>query len=116
MQEETAEVGLNGYIVNIVRFFKSSNTRWNEFPLLLDALRSIEGNFGSGVGCYFRFLRWVILLNLNLAFVWFGFVIIPWLLDPPSGDNPFSGLTFGGVLTGDGLEDTCESSVISFEN
>jgi len=81
------------------------NTKWNEFPLLVTELRNIEGNFGSGVGSYFRFLRWVILLNLCLALLWLGFVVIPWVLDPPEGE----GVAYFNLVawfTGNGLEAT----------
>lgn len=80
-------------------------TKWNEFPLLVQDLRNIEGNFGSGVGSYFRFLRWVILLNLCLALLWLGFVILPWVLDPPEGEEA-AYLNIFAWLTGNGLEKT----------
>lgn len=32
-------------------------------------IKSIEGQFGSGVAVYFKFLRWLILLNIIFALV-----------------------------------------------
>lgn len=72
----------------------------------MGVLPSTEGSSAVGgvsAGSYFRFLRWVILMNLNLALVWAGFVTIPLLLDPMEG-NPFEGFTVGGFISGEGTD------------
>lgn len=38
----------------------------------------VEQRFGSSVGMYYRFLRYVIFLELSLFFVWLFMVIVPW--------------------------------------
>ncbi|KAJ9580188.1 hypothetical protein L9F63_004131, partial [Diploptera punctata] len=48
--------------------------------LWYSSLKQIEGHFGSGVATYFRFLRWLFLLNTIVFLISFGFVVIPQLL------------------------------------
>ena len=43
-------------------------------------LKKIEGNFGSGVTSYFRFIKWLFLINISLFFLVFSFVTLPQLL------------------------------------
>lgn len=43
-------------------------------------LKDIEGQFGSGVVSYFVFLRWLMLLNLFVFLIEFGFVSLPTLV------------------------------------
>ena len=43
-------------------------------------MKTIEGHFGSAVGTYFKFLRWLFSMNLFLVFLTFGFIIIPQIL------------------------------------
>ncbi|VEN60992.1 unnamed protein product [Callosobruchus maculatus] len=45
--------------------------------LWYDALKKIEGNFGSGVGSFFKFLRWIFILNSVISIVSFAFVVLP---------------------------------------
>lgn len=41
------------------------------------SLKEIEGNFGSGVSTYFKFLRRVFILNLTMTFLSLCFIVIP---------------------------------------
>lgn len=45
--------------------------------LWYEGIRNVEGHFGSGVATYFRFLRWLFLLNVFLTLFMVGFVVIP---------------------------------------
>ena len=40
-------------------------------------IKELEGKHGAAVGAYFTFLRWCLYLNLFIALVYVGFVIIP---------------------------------------
>lgn len=51
----------------------------------METLKAIEGAYGSAVMLTFAFLRWVFFLNIVLAAIWMGIVIIPfWVKPPPS--------------------------------
>lgn len=63
--------------------------------LWYSSLKTIEGHFGSGVATYFRFLRWLFLLNTAVFLISFGFVVIPLLLyrshEPVEGTQSYEG-------------------------
>ncbi|XP_066141953.1 transmembrane channel-like protein 7 [Euwallacea fornicatus] len=40
-------------------------------------LKQIEGNFGTGVASFFKFLRWLFILNLLMALISVGFIVMP---------------------------------------
>ncbi|KAK2167313.1 hypothetical protein NP493_1280g00011 [Ridgeia piscesae] len=44
------------------------------------SLKTIEGNFGTGVTSYFQFLKWLFLFNIPTFLIIFFFVIVPQLL------------------------------------
>ncbi|KAL4710837.1 hypothetical protein ACJJTC_016121 [Scirpophaga incertulas] len=75
------------------------------------SIRNIEGHFGSAVGSYFRFLRWLFLLDLLLCALLLSFVVVPWALRR-NGDHaagtPFS---FMDLLSGQG---SFEDSLLFF--
>lgn len=52
-----------------------------------NSLKTIEGHFGSGVATYFRFLRWLFVLNTAVFLISFGFVVIPQWLHEPVKEN-----------------------------
>lgn len=45
--------------------------------LWYEAIRDIEGQFGSAVGSYFCMVRRLFALNLALTALWLGFVVVP---------------------------------------
>ncbi|CAK1595758.1 unnamed protein product [Parnassius mnemosyne] len=45
--------------------------------LWYEAIRHVEGHFGSAVGSYFHFLRWLFALDLVLAVLVISFVVVP---------------------------------------
>ncbi|XP_050297995.1 transmembrane channel-like protein 3 isoform X2 [Anthonomus grandis grandis] len=47
------------------------------FELWYGALKRIEGHFGTGVASYFKFLRWLFLVNLSIAVLSSCFIVIP---------------------------------------
>lgn len=44
----------------------------NNIELWYDSMKKIEGHFGSGVSTYFKFLRWLFLLDMLLLLISFG--------------------------------------------
>ncbi|KAJ6628029.1 Transmembrane channel-like protein 7 [Pseudolycoriella hygida] len=56
-------------------------TKWIEFytkmELWRNSLKTIEGNFGTGVVAYFLFLRWLMFLNLAIFVLILSFIVIP---------------------------------------
>jgi len=48
--------------------------------LWYSSLKTIEGHFGSGVVTYFKFLRWLFILNTTVFLISFGLIVIPQLL------------------------------------
>lgn len=52
----------------------------SNMELWYGSLKTIEGHFGSGVAAYFKFLRWLFILNLLLITMAFGFVTLPQIL------------------------------------
>lgn len=52
----------------------------SNLELWYGSLKTIEGHFGSGVAAYFKFLRWLFILNLLLITMAFSFVTIPQIL------------------------------------
>ncbi|XP_057323077.1 transmembrane channel-like protein 5 isoform X1 [Microplitis mediator] len=49
----------------------------SNFEIWYNSIKSIEGHFGSGVATYFKFLRWLFLLNVISCFLSLLFIIIP---------------------------------------
>merc|ERR1712142_1248787 len=65
---------------------KMQHLRYKFFDLIYGinfwqgSIKSVEGLFGTGVGSYFRFLKWLFLLNIPIFLVCFSFVTIPQLV------------------------------------
>ncbi|CAB3253982.1 unnamed protein product [Arctia plantaginis] len=73
--------------------------------LWYEAIRNIEGHFGSAVGSYFYFLRWLFAIDLVLAIFVVAFVVIPQVFHDKEGDSIKFG--FLDFISGTGaLEDS----------
>lgn len=59
---------------------QSVQDTFHDYSLWHKELKTIEGTFGTGVGSYFRFLRYLFLLNLAIAVLVCGFLLTPQLL------------------------------------
>ncbi|CAG9790360.1 unnamed protein product [Diatraea saccharalis] len=61
--------------------FKRLQDRFRDFTFSIElwykAIRNIEGHFGSAVGSYFYFLRWLFALDLILCVLLVAFVVVP---------------------------------------
>nr|CAB3267011.1 transmembrane channel-like protein 6 [Phallusia mammillata] len=63
-------------------------------------LKQVEGNFGSGVGSYFTFLRGLFLLSIPSFVLNFAFITIPQIIEPVPRTNPDVQFTGEEILTG----------------
>ncbi|XP_058063135.1 transmembrane channel-like protein 1 [Anopheles bellator] len=54
------------------------------FELFYGSMKQIEGHFGSRISAYFKFLRWLLVLNLTLLLLVGSFVTFPQLLAGPT--------------------------------
>ncbi|XP_063895844.1 transmembrane channel-like protein 3 [Helicoverpa armigera] len=71
------------------------------FEFWYEPIRQIEGHFGSAVGSYFYFLRWLFALDLLLATLVVAFVVIPQALHDETRADRVQ-LTFLDFITGKG--------------
>lgn len=66
------------------KMYKQMQSQWKEtyskFELWKKSLREIEGNFGTGVVSFFRFIKWLMYLNIVIFILMFVFVVLPTLL------------------------------------
>lgn len=78
----------------------------NRLEIWYESMKQIEGHFGSSVGTYFKFLRWLFILNTIILVLTFSFVVFPQLLYNTLPDaeyierEKFSAID---LLTGDGF-------------
>uniref|UniRef100_A0AAG5DKV0 TMC domain-containing protein n=1 Tax=Anopheles atroparvus TaxID=41427 RepID=A0AAG5DKV0_ANOAO len=72
--------------------WQSFRSKWGEYQTKLElwrmSLKTIEGNFGTGVVAFFLFLRWLVFLNLLLFLLIFAFVVLPHLVLREPADLP----------------------------
>ncbi|KAK6622947.1 hypothetical protein RUM43_008799 [Polyplax serrata] len=66
------------------KMYERMHSHWNEtyskFEIWKKSLREIEGNFGTGVVSFFRFIKWLMYLNIVIFLLMFTFVVLPTLL------------------------------------
>ncbi|XP_011299898.1 transmembrane channel-like protein 5 isoform X1 [Fopius arisanus] len=65
-------------------------------------IKSIEGHFGSGVATYFKFLRWLLILNVINCILSFFFVVLPQSLFATHGNSTYN---FWDIFIGNGFMD-----------
>ena len=76
------------------------------FDLWSSHLTIIEGCFGTSVASYFIFLKWVLLLNIPIFLLTFGFLVIPQILyryyqlEPSGYDGNEESFSGTDLLTG----------------
>lgn len=82
------------------------------FELWYSTLKTVEGHFGSGVASYFKFVRWLFIMNVLVMIALLGFVVVPQVLFDYFGNNVTKSANnvdfdFVDIFTGDGyLTDT----------
>ncbi|ETN64624.1 tmc6 protein (evin) [Anopheles darlingi] len=69
------------YAARIAKLLKSFVTN---FELFYGSMKQIEGHFGSRISAYFKFLRWLLVLDLTLLLFIVSFVTFPQLLAGPT--------------------------------
>lgn len=62
------------------KMIQSVQDTFHDYSLWHKDLKEIEGTFGTGVGSYFRFLRYLFILNLVISLLVCGFLLTPQLL------------------------------------
>lgn len=81
------------------------------FELWYSTLKTVEGHFGSGVASYFKFVRWLFIMNVLVMIAILGFVVVPQILFEQFGNENTTKtnieFNFKDIFTGDGyLTDT----------
>lgn len=73
------------------KFWQQFTAKTAEFLTKMElwrtSLKSIEGNFGTGIVAYFLFLRWLILLNLSIFSLILIFIVLPHAILNDPNDN-----------------------------
>lgn len=66
------------------KMYNQMQSQWKEtyskFEMWKKSLREIEGNYGTGVVSFFRFIKWLMYLNIVIFILMFTFVVLPTLL------------------------------------
>ncbi|XP_055531630.1 transmembrane channel-like protein 5 [Wyeomyia smithii] len=65
------------YLSRSIKFAKQAITN---FELFYGSMKEIEGHFGSRISAYFKFLRWLMVLNLLVVVFVFWFFTFPQIL------------------------------------
>ncbi|XP_050082762.1 transmembrane channel-like protein 6 [Anopheles aquasalis] len=96
------------YAARAAKLLKSFVTN---FELFYGSMKQIEGHFGSRISAYFKFLRWLLVLDLTLLLFIVSFVTFPQLLagpmmGAPAGSAPIANardhFSFVDLFTGEG--------------
>uniref|UniRef100_A0A034VS87 Transmembrane channel-like protein 5 n=1 Tax=Bactrocera dorsalis TaxID=27457 RepID=A0A034VS87_BACDO len=70
----------NAFISFLLRSWKFVGVISHTLEIWYDEVKTIEGHFGCNVSSYFKFLRWLLMLNVFVLFCVVCFVIFPQLL------------------------------------
>ncbi|XP_011179874.1 transmembrane channel-like protein 1 [Zeugodacus cucurbitae] len=70
----------NAFVSFLLRSWKLIGVISHSLEIWYDEIKTIEGHFGCNVSSYFKFLRWLLLLNLFVLLCIVSFVIFPQLL------------------------------------
>lgn len=60
---------------------------FNYFELWHGSLKDIEGRFGSGYASYFKFLRWLFVMNFVVAVLSFPLLAVPQIIYDATGNT-----------------------------
>ncbi|KAF5289737.1 hypothetical protein FQA39_LY03654 [Lamprigera yunnana] len=75
------------------------------FELWYNSLKVIEGHFGSGVATYFKYFRWLFIMNFLIAIIVVTFIVFPQILYghfSVERDSTKSSFGVGDIFTGEG--------------
>ncbi|KAJ8959243.1 hypothetical protein NQ318_022506 [Aromia moschata] len=72
------------------------------FELWYASVKLIEGNFGSGVASFFKFLRWIFIMDVFVALVSFAFIVVPQLTFDSRDVMNFQDFDWTDILSGEG--------------
>ncbi|KAI5651686.1 TMC domain-containing protein [Phthorimaea operculella] len=93
--------------------WKRMKDRFRDFvfsiELWYEAIRNIEGQFGSAVGSYFHFLRWLFTANVILCALVLAFIVVPQILHDQRNKGETHSWGFVEFITG-----TMASAVSSY--
>lgn len=72
------------------KMFQQIKSQWKETYSKLElwqySFKQIEGQYGTGVVTYFKFIKWLMFLNLVIFLLMFLFVVLPTLISDVSED------------------------------
>ncbi|XP_063917385.1 transmembrane channel-like protein 3 isoform X2 [Zophobas morio] len=95
------------YSINIsFSKFVASLKNFNYFELWHGSLKDIEGRFGSGYASYFKFLRWLFVMNFGVALLSLGLLVVPQIILDTSASNKTTNtqsFNFRNIFIGDGF-------------
>lgn len=66
------------WLYDLKRWWQQKRTRRRDpIPIWRNAIKAIEGHFGTAQSSFFVFVRWLFLLNLVQAIAYTAFVVLP---------------------------------------
>lgn len=93
----------------VSKFWTLLGNLFSGIEIWYNAMKTIEGHFGCSVGTYFKFLRWLFVMNAVVLTLTLTFITLPQILfnafDPKSRHGPeiFVERKFLDILTGEGF-------------
>ncbi|KAM8841968.1 transmembrane channel-like protein 7 [Synchiropus picturatus] len=83
-----------------LRRLKDDVQEWvSSIELWRGDIHLIEGMFGTGILSYFSFLRFLVMLNLIIFTLMFGFVMLPIIIAPHASGNITYNINDGGICS-----------------